>query len=325
MIIVSGTRAGLVIGLIVTPPKIQHEQSRWNKKFGSGGSSKVVGSADFHASPASWRMSALVMPPIKNSATVAGSAVSTHSCACRDAVIPTCRSLRMWLQTHSLASGLASASASSCSARKTSTPRSRIASTNMSCSALARATQITSSNSRSSALDGVRRLCSRPGRCTITRRSLPTSEWTPSVMSITSSSWILGLSAGLDGRPGYEFLAFAGGGLALARQLDGLVHPDERWRDEREREHDHPLPSAERHGVEQALQHAELYGGPGEDPAEDDPAQEGEHWRRPRRLALAPHDQADVDRAERDDGERHGHGGRRVRGARLVRPPLEHG
>src|SRR6516164_5232465 len=48
MIMVSGIRAGLVIGLMVTPPKIQHEQSRWNKKFGSGGSSMLVGSADSH-------------------------------------------------------------------------------------------------------------------------------------------------------------------------------------------------------------------------------------------------------------------------------------
>ena len=39
MIIVSGLRAGLVIGLIVTPSKIQHDGSRWNRKFGSGGSS----------------------------------------------------------------------------------------------------------------------------------------------------------------------------------------------------------------------------------------------------------------------------------------------
>src|SRR6266566_4304271 len=46
-----------------------------------------------------------------------------------------------------------------------------------------------------------------------------------------------------DGRLGYEFLAFCGGGLALARQLDGLVHPDDRRRDERQGEHDHPLPS----------------------------------------------------------------------------------
>jgi hypothetical protein len=95
MIIVSGIRAGLVMGLIVTPPKIQHEQSRWNKKFGSGGSSNVVGSADFHISPASSRTSARVMSPIKNSATVAGPAVSTHSRARREAVIPTCRSFRM--------------------------------------------------------------------------------------------------------------------------------------------------------------------------------------------------------------------------------------
>ena len=157
MIIVSGWRAGLVIGLIVTPPKIQHDGSRWNRKFGSGGSSMDVGSADSHTSPTSWATSALVIPPIRNSATSAGSAVSTHSRPRCEAVIPTCRSLRMWPQTQSLASGLASASASSCSARKTSTPRSRITSTNMSCSALALATHSTSSNSSSSAFDGVSR------------------------------------------------------------------------------------------------------------------------------------------------------------------------
>src|SRR5215831_470586 len=99
MIIVSGTRAGLVIGLIVTPPKIQHDGSRWNKKFGSGGNNIDVGSADSHTSPASWVTSALVIPPIKNSATTAGPAEPTHSRPCREAVIPTCRSLRMWLQT----------------------------------------------------------------------------------------------------------------------------------------------------------------------------------------------------------------------------------
>ena len=58
------------------------------------------------------------------------------------------------LETQSLASGLASAPASSSSARNTSMPRSRITSTNMSCSALALATQITSSNSNSPALVG---------------------------------------------------------------------------------------------------------------------------------------------------------------------------
>jgi hypothetical protein len=186
MIMVSGTRAGLVIGLMVTPPKIQHDGSRWNKKFGSGGSSMDVGSADSHASPASSVTSDLMIPPIRNSATRTGSDVSTHSRPCREAVIPTCRSLRTWLQTQSLASGLTSASASSVSISNTSMPRSRITSANMSCSALARATQITSSNSSSSALDGVKRLCSSPGRCTITRRSLPTSECTPSGMTVSS-------------------------------------------------------------------------------------------------------------------------------------------
>ena len=186
MIIVSGWRAGLVIGLIVTPSKIQHEESRWNRKFGSGGSSMLVGSADSHTSPTSWAMSALVIPPIRNSATSAASAVSAHSRPRCAAVMPTSRSLRMWSLTQSLTPGWASASASSCSAWKTSTPRSRITSTNASCSDLARATQITSSNSSSPAFDGVRRVCSSPGRCTITWRNVPTSECTPNGMLITS-------------------------------------------------------------------------------------------------------------------------------------------
>ena len=42
MIMVSGLRAGLVIGLIVTPPKIQQDGSRWNRKFGSGGGSSSM-------------------------------------------------------------------------------------------------------------------------------------------------------------------------------------------------------------------------------------------------------------------------------------------
>src|SRR5215470_18125668 len=284
MIIVSGLRAGLVMGLSVTPLKIQHEGSRWKSRFGSGGSSMDVGSADSHTRPKSSETSARVIPPIRNSATSSASDAWAHSRARSAAAIPTSSSLRMCSATQSLTPGWSSASVSSRSVRNTSMPRSRITSRNMSCSALALATQITSSNRSSSALDGVSRLCSRPGRCTMTRRSLPTSECTPNVMLITSCLGVLGLNAGLDGRLGYGFLAFCGGGLALARQLDGLVHPNDRRRDEREQEHDHPLPPAERHGVEQALKGAELHCGPGEDPAEDDPAQVGEHRRRPRRL-----------------------------------------
>ena len=41
-------------------------------------------------------------------------------------------------------------------------------------------------------------------------------------------------------------------------------------------------------------------------------------------LALAAHDEADVDRAERDDGEGHRHRHRRVGGARLVGTPRQH-
>ena len=127
-----------------------------------------------------------MIPPIKNSATTAGSADPAHSTARCAAVIPTSRSFRMCRPTQSRASGLASACASRSPASNTSTPRSRIASQNMSCSALARATHSTSSNSSSPALDGVSRVCSRPGRCTITWRSLPTSEFTPNDMLITS-------------------------------------------------------------------------------------------------------------------------------------------
>ena len=65
-------------------------------------------------------------------------------------------------------------------------PRSRITSQNMSCSALALLTHSTSSNSNSSAFDGVSLLCSRPGRCVMTWRSLPTSECTPKDTLITS-------------------------------------------------------------------------------------------------------------------------------------------
>src|SRR2546429_10002284 len=95
MIIVSGIRAGLVIGLIVTPPKIQHEQSRWNKKFGSGGSISVAGAADFHISPASWRTSALGLPPVKNLAPAAASAAPAPPRAPRRAGRPTRRPRRL--------------------------------------------------------------------------------------------------------------------------------------------------------------------------------------------------------------------------------------
>jgi polyphosphate kinase len=64
MIMVSGLRADLVIGLSVTPSKIQRDGSRWNRKFGSGGSSMLVGSADSHTSPTS-RATDLVIPPIR--------------------------------------------------------------------------------------------------------------------------------------------------------------------------------------------------------------------------------------------------------------------
>ena len=53
---------------------------------------------------------------------------------------------------------------------------SRILATNWSCSCWACSTHSTSSNSRSSRLAGVSRLTPSPGRCTMTLRSVPTSE-----------------------------------------------------------------------------------------------------------------------------------------------------
>ena len=72
--------------------------------------------------------------------------------------------------------GLLSASASSFSAWNTSTPRSRMTSQKASCSTLALLTHSTSSKSSSSAFEGVSLVCSNPGRWTMTRRSLPTSD-----------------------------------------------------------------------------------------------------------------------------------------------------
>ena len=118
---------------------------------------------------------------------VAGVSVSTRSAARRAPRWPTLRSLRMWSSAQCLASGCPSASARSSSAWKTSTPRSRMTCTKASCSCLARSTQMTSSKSRSSALAGVSRRCSRPGRWTMTLRRRPTSEWTPNATVASTS------------------------------------------------------------------------------------------------------------------------------------------
>ena len=69
---------------------------------------------------------------------------------------------------------------------KTSMPRSFIFSTKSAWSERAFCTQITSSNSRSWQLPGVSRSCASDGRDTITLRSLPISEWTPSCMGQVS-------------------------------------------------------------------------------------------------------------------------------------------
>src|SRR3954454_18737053 len=58
-------------------------------------------------------------------------------------------------------------------------------STNASNSCRARRTQMTSSKSSSWQFDGERRSCARSGRCTITVRRVPTSEFAPSAGAVT--------------------------------------------------------------------------------------------------------------------------------------------
>ena len=83
MSIDSGLRAGLVIGLMVTPSKIQHDGSRWKRKLGRGGSNMLSASADSQTRPRSRRTSSFVMPPIRKSAASVWEASSSHSRARR--------------------------------------------------------------------------------------------------------------------------------------------------------------------------------------------------------------------------------------------------
>src|SRR5262249_57238383 len=77
---------------------------------------------------------------------------------------------------------------------------------------------------------------------------------------------------GLNDGLGLESRTRQRGGRALAPQLKGFVYPNDGRGDERQAEHGRPLPAGERRGVQQALEHMELNRGPGQDPAQDDPA-----------------------------------------------------
>ena len=124
--------------------------------------------------------SATVSPPIRCLASWSGLRSASRSRISSTSDQPTVYSEATSSMSRCRASSLAArASASSSWRWKTSTPRSRIRATNWSCSCWARSTHSTSSNSRSSWFDGVRRCRLRSGRWTITLRSLPTSECTP--------------------------------------------------------------------------------------------------------------------------------------------------
>ena len=121
------------------------------------------------------------MPPMMKLDTSRAPALSAHARPLLARYCPTWRSWRTWSSSHVLPAGTSSVSSRRSSASKTSTPRSLRTCTNAACSTLALRTQMTSSKSRSSAFSGVSRRCSRPGRWTMTLRSLPTSESTLNV------------------------------------------------------------------------------------------------------------------------------------------------
>src|SRR6218665_2675055 len=119
-------------------------------------------------------------PPIRYWARARGSRLSSQPRTSFTRPRPTWLAVILRSRIQLRASGLETVSASRLCISTTSTPRSRILVTKSKWSRLAWLTQITSSNSSSSQLLGVRRWCARPGEQTITLCSLPASEWTPS-------------------------------------------------------------------------------------------------------------------------------------------------
>ena len=158
-----------------------------NSVFGSGGSTNAPDSSkaapinDTSAALARSRpVSATVSPPIRCMANWSGSKSASRARISSTSDQPTVYSeATSSISRCRPASLAASASASRSERRNTSTPRSRMRATNWSCSCWARSTHSTSSNSKPSWFDGVRRCRLRSGRWTITLRSLPTSECTP--------------------------------------------------------------------------------------------------------------------------------------------------
>ncbi len=186
----SRRRAGQYIGLIDTPPYIQHDESRVNSVLGSGGSTNMLVSSmaaamteRVRSPPMSRPDSATVRPPIRCVASCSGAIAHSTDRTSSTSERPTVNSEAATSTSRRRPSSLAArASPSRSWSRNTSTSRSRILATNWSCSYCARSTHSTSSNSRSSWLDGVNRCRLSSGRCTITFRSRPTSEWTPNVV-----------------------------------------------------------------------------------------------------------------------------------------------
>ena len=138
--------------------------------------------------------SASVTPPVRRVASSSAGISVIHAVSSPAKIVVTSSGRSLRSSTHSRAARSASVSASRSWNSSTSTPRSRIRSTNASCSWRARRVQMTSSNSSSWQLVGERRSCARSGRCTITLRSVPTSEATPRSVVVEGVATVISFS-----------------------------------------------------------------------------------------------------------------------------------
>ena len=174
-----------------TPPYTHALVSRMNSWLGRGGRRKFVGRiarpiTEMMSGGSSWT----VTPPVSlDASSFAGIAVIQSTISRENSSVTSSgRSRRV--STHSRASSDSSVSVSRSWNSSTSTLRRRITSTNASNSSCARLTQITSSNSSAWQFPGDSRSCARSGRCTITVRSVPTSELAPTARAVAVSMLI---------------------------------------------------------------------------------------------------------------------------------------
>ena len=187
----SRRRARVRMGFSSTASPTHVDESRVNRWFGRGGSTKkppssgavdAVSEAPARAGgrkPSSSVSSLRVSPPRRCRASTSGGRPTRWARTPSVRAGPTVKSDTAWVTASVRATSSSSAVASRSPSSSTSTSWRRSSAVNSSCSWVARPTSSTSSNRRARWLAGVRRRRLRSGRCTSTRRSRPTSDATP--------------------------------------------------------------------------------------------------------------------------------------------------